>query len=80
MNQYENKSLEVYWNKEKGIHYLNSGSVIDHEKALEGIAENKYEKVSLSWEGGPENGPLNVSTFREMQKIRSRLEGLIKNS
>ena len=80
MEEYSKKSVTVYWTKEKGIHYLNSGEEISPIDLVRGIREGIYGGVDLGWGKGPENGPLSSPLLGKMQERQSKLERMIEET
>ena len=77
----ESRKIEIYWTKEKGIHYRNDGREIPYEELMRSIHSGERQvRVDITWAGGPENGPLPTSIFAEMQRRKSELEGMTVNS
>lgn len=72
---YSDRTLNVYWDSERGIHYRNGGEIIEREEAESRLKEGMYRKFNISWD---KNSPLPVSIFKKMQKEKLNLEEKIK--
>jgi hypothetical protein len=67
--------IEIYWTREKGIHYRDNGMEIPALELVRRLRKGeKYEKIEIKWEG-----VMPVNNLFEMQKRRSKLEEIANN-
>ncbi|MBM3234143.1 hypothetical protein FJZ19_03540 [Candidatus Pacearchaeota archaeon] len=63
------KELQIYWTREKGIHYINGGTIITEAEARERAGRKEYARITTGWDE-----MIPVDEFIRMQDAKSELE------